>query len=46
MLRAATAYLTALGDETLTARIDVVLVNLDAQGRLTGIEHVENAVEG
>lgn len=46
MRRAATAYFTAQGDETLTARIDVVLVNLDAHGRLTGIEHIENAVEG
>ncbi len=46
MLRAATAYLTSLGDNAPAARIDVVLVNLDARGRLMGIEHIENAVEG
>jgi putative endonuclease len=46
MLRAATVYLTSLGDDTLAARIDVIFVNLDARGRLIGIEHIENAVEG
>lgn len=46
MLRAATAYLATLGDDHVAARIDVVLVNLDRRGRLIGIEHIENAVEG
>ncbi|MGD9892125.1 MAG: YraN family protein [Dehalococcoidia bacterium] len=45
MLRAATVYLGARIDETPAARIDVVLVHLDARGRLIGIEHIENAVE-
>jgi putative endonuclease len=44
MLRAATVYLAAQGDELLAARIDVVLVHLDGRGRLMGIEHIENAV--
>ena len=46
MLRAATAYLAMVDDDHLSARIDVVFVNLDARGRLIGIEHIENAVEG
>ena len=46
MLNAAAAYLSRLGDEPPPARIDVMLVNLDAAGRLLGIEHIENAVEG
>ena len=45
MLRAAHAYLAALGDDAPPARIDVIGVTLDRTGRLTGIEHVENAVE-
>ena len=46
MLRAATVYLTTLGDEALSARIDVILVNLDTRGNLVEIEHIENAIEG
>jgi putative endonuclease len=46
MLSAATVYLAAQDEESLAARIDVVLVNLDVRGRLVGIEHIENAVEG
>jgi putative endonuclease len=46
MLRAATAYLATFGDDHVSARIDVVLVNLDKRGRLINIEHIENAVEG
>lgn len=45
MLLAATVYLTSLRDNALAARIDVIFVNLDARGRLLGIEHIENAVE-
>jgi putative endonuclease len=46
MLRAAMAYLSGFGDEPPPARIDVILVNLDGNGRLLSIEHIENAVEG
>ena len=46
MLRAATVYLMSLGDNAPAARIDVIFVSLDARGRLMGIEHIENAVEG
>jgi putative endonuclease len=46
MLRAAQAYLAGFNPETPPARIDVILVNLDGRGRLLGIEHIENAVEG
>jgi putative endonuclease len=45
MLRAAKAYLAALDDATPEVRIDVVLVNMDARGRLQEIEHIENALE-
>lgn len=44
MLNAAAAYLAALDGEP-AARIDVLLVNLDASGKLLGLEHIENAVE-
>ncbi len=45
MLRAALAYLAALGDAAPPARIDVVAVTLDHLGRPVHIEHVVNAVE-
>lgn len=45
MLNAALAYLTSLGDEAPPARIDVILVELHADGRLREIRHIENAIE-
>ena len=45
MLRAAAAYLATLPEEPTAVRLDVILVNLDARGRLLGVEHIENAVE-
>jgi putative endonuclease len=45
MLNAATAYLSVRSDPDQPARIDVILVNLDRRGRLTSIEHIENAYE-
>jgi putative endonuclease len=44
MANAAEAYLSRFGDEVPPARVDVVLVSLDASGRLTGIEHIEDAL--
>jgi putative endonuclease len=46
MRHAAVAYLARFGDEPPPARIDVMLVSFDARGKLIGIEHIENAVEG
>lgn len=46
MLRTAMAYLSSLGDNPPPARIDVVFVRFSPDGRLLGIEHIENAVEG
>lgn len=45
MLNVAQAYLTSLGDDPPSARIDVVAITLDATGRLVNIVHVENAIE-
>lgn len=45
MLRAAQAYLAGFSPETPPARIDVILVNLDRNGKLLNIEHIENALE-
>ncbi len=45
MLRAARAYLTALGDDAPPARIDVIGITLDHTGRLAAVEHIESAVE-
>lgn len=47
MLRAARAYLAGLGDDDPpAARIDVIAVRLGRSGKLLGIDHIENAVEG
>lgn len=46
MLNAALAYLGTLGDEPPPARIDVILVELHADGRLREVRHIESAVEG
>lgn len=46
MLRAASAWLAMQGDDTLTARIDVIGVTLDRSGRVRAVQHIENAVEG
>lgn len=45
MINAALAYLSRHGDDPPPATIDVICVNLDARGRLLGVEHFENAVE-
>ena len=45
MLQAASVYLARLPEEPRAVRIDVILVNLDARGRLLGIEHMESAIE-
>ena len=45
MLNAASVYLASLPEESAVVRLDVILVNLDARGRLLGVEQTENAVE-
>ncbi len=43
MLRAAEAYLAQAGDDR-AIRIDLVAVTLDRAGRVTAIDHIENAL--
>jgi putative endonuclease len=45
MLNAARVFLGGQREPDQPARIDVMLVNLSAAGRLVGIEHIENAYQ-